>query len=79
MDTAFLEQQKKEVERTISQLADTDIQRKKDLSVIYNFLCSLLDPEKFTDIQREDLRKLALELGYTEDTVFRGWQGKNAK
>ena len=76
MDKAFLEQQKKAIEQAISQLPETDIQQKKDLSVIYNFVCSLLDPEKFTDIQKEDLRKLALELGYMEDTPFKSWRQK---
>jgi hypothetical protein len=76
MDKIFLEEQKKAIEQAIGQLPEAEVQQKKDLSVIYNFVCSLFDPEKFTDIQREDLRKLALELGYTEDTVFRNWKSK---
>jgi hypothetical protein len=74
MDKAFFEQQKKAIEQTISQLPEAEIQQKKDLSVIYNFVCSLLDPEKFTGIQKEDLRKLALELGYSEESVFKDWK-----
>lgn len=46
---------------------------KQKISIIFQYLSALLEPEKFTDIESEDLRKLALELGFQENTLFDKW------
>lgn len=73
MDKDFLKNQKATLESTLLQLGEKDAEQKKDLSIVYNFICSLLEPDKVTDTQREDLRKLALEIGYSKDTKFENW------
>ncbi|MEK7161266.1 MAG: hypothetical protein AAB729_01075 [Patescibacteria group bacterium] len=45
----------------------------KKLQVIYNFVLSLTEPNRFTDIEKEDLRRLAKELNFTEDSNFDQW------
>ncbi|KKW22678.1 MAG: hypothetical protein UY67_C0038G0007 [Candidatus Kaiserbacteria bacterium GW2011_GWA2_52_12] len=70
MNTDLLKEQIKKVSEY---LESAEGETKQKISIISQYLSSLLEPEKFTDIQREDLRKLALELGYQEDTSFEKW------
>ncbi len=78
MNKDFLKNQKTAIEKALTQVGETDVAQKKDLSILYNFVCSLLEPDKSTDIRKEDLRKLALELGYSEDTKFEDWTKKGS-
>ena len=77
MNREFLEQQKQDIHNKRSQLHGEEIDKnlKKKLFVLYDFVSSLLESDKFTDPQKEDLRKLALELRYTENTSFEEWLG----
>ena len=73
MDKTFLEQQKKLVLQRLEGFGDKDAPEKKAVAIVSEYLSSLLNPEGFTDAQKEDLRKLALEYGYKEDTDFSKW------
>jgi len=73
MDKTFLEQQKNLALQRLESFGDTDTPEKKVVVVVSEYLSSLLHPEGFTDAQKEDLRKLALEYGYKEDTDFSKW------
>jgi|GEM_PF-2412119 len=74
MNKEFIEQQKTLVLQRLEALKDTDAKSKQELNIIAGYLSSLLHPEKYTDADKEDLRKLALELGYKEDTDFAVWE-----
>ena len=73
MNKDFLQEQKGKVQNQLNKTADVDSAIKSKLLIIYNYINSLLESEKYSDIQREDLRKLALELKYGEDTEFEKW------
>lgn len=73
MNKNFLEKQKNKVQNQLNKTADVDSAIKNKLFIIFNYINSLLEPEKYSDTQREDLRKLALELNYNEDTEFEKW------
>ena len=73
MDKTFLEIQKNLALQRLESFGDTDTPEKKVVVVVSEYLSSLLRPEDFTDAQKEDLRKLALECGYKEDTDFSKW------
>jgi len=73
MDKTYLEEQKKLAAQRLEDLGGKDVPEKKVIAVISEYLSSLLYPENFTDAQREDLRKLALEFGYEEDSDFSKW------
>lgn len=73
MDKTFLEQQKNLAVQRLEGFGDKDVPEKKAIAVVSEYLSSLLNPEGFTDAQKEDLRKLALEYGYKEDTGFSKW------
>ena len=73
MDKTFLEQQKKLALQRLEGFGDKDVPEKKAVAIVSEYLSSLLNPEGFTDAQKEDLRKLALEYGYKEDTDFNKW------
>lgn len=74
MNKKFVQQQKEQVLRKLSTLKGPETQEKRQLFVLSQFLSSLLNPEGFTENEREDLRKLALELGYKEDSSFVDWK-----
>lgn len=83
MNKDFIKQQKTASLQQLEQIKDSqEGEKKKDMSIISQYLSSLLEPEKFNDAQKEDLRKLALELKYKEDTEFTEWHkthyGKNS-
>lgn len=74
MNKDFLEKQKNVALEQLKILENTgDSQREKKVSIISQYLLSILTPESFSDAQKEDLRKLALELGYKEDVDFSRW------
>ena len=74
MNKDFVEQQKTLVLQRLEALGDADASKKRELTVVSEYLSSLLHPEKYTEAQMEDLRKLALELEYKEDTDFTAWE-----
>ena len=74
MDEKFLENQLSEINRALAEIKDKgykDLGNK--LQIIRSFILSLIYPEKFNNIQREDLRKLAKELNYDDTTEFTKW------
>ena len=73
MDKTFLEQQRTLALQRLESFGDKDASKKRAVAVISEYLSSLLNPESFTDAQKEDLRKLALEYDYKEDTDFSKW------
>lgn len=73
MDKTFIEEQRNLVLQRLEDFASKDAAEKKAVAIVLDYLSSLLYPERFTDAQREDLRKLALEYGYREDTDFSKW------
>ena len=75
MNKDFLEKQKNAAFKKLTELKDvSDKQPLKDkISIIHQFISSIIEPEGFTDIQKEDFRKLALELNFTEGTDFTEW------
>jgi len=79
MDRDFLNRQKLNISNKLDQLQrqqnSNDLKNK--LSILYNFTSLLLEPDKFTESQKEDLRKLALELNYTESSNFEEWFNEN--
>lgn len=70
MDKDFLTEQR---EKASEYLQKQEGETKQKISIIFQYLSALLEPEKFTDIESEDLRKLALELGFQENTLFDQW------
>lgn len=79
MDKNFLEKQKAKASECLQTKEGAEKQR---ISIVVQYISSILEAEKFTDIEREDLRKLALELDYKEDTSFDEWEktrDKNAE
>ncbi|MFZ2556183.1 MAG: hypothetical protein WAZ27_04605 [Minisyncoccia bacterium] len=70
MDKDFLTEQR---EKASEYLQKQEGEIKQKISIIFQYLSALLEPEKFTDIESEDLRKLALELGFQENTLFDKW------
>lgn len=73
MNKDFIEKQKKDAQQKLEGVEGVEKQR---ISIIFQYLTSLLESEKYTKADREDLRKLALELGFKEDTVFSEWVSK---
>lgn len=73
MDKDFLKKQKDLVLQRLEALGDETTEKKRELTIVSEYLSSLLHPEKYTEAEKEDLRKLALELGYKEDTDFSAW------
>lgn len=69
----FIEQQKTLAQQYLEGLGTEKAKEKKAASIVVGYLSSLLNPENYTDAQKEDLRKLALELSYQEDTDFNKW------
>jgi inorganic pyrophosphatase len=72
MNKAYFEEQKNKATEYLQSL-QTDDEKKQKISIISQYISSLLAPEAFTQAQNEDLRKLALEVGYQEDTLFADW------
>ena len=64
MDKTFLEQQKNLALQRLEGFGDKDAPEKKAVAIVFEYLSSLLHPKDFTYVQKEDLRKLALEFGY---------------
>ncbi|OHA44247.1 MAG: hypothetical protein A3G04_01780 [Candidatus Taylorbacteria bacterium RIFCSPLOWO2_12_FULL_44_9] len=73
MDKTIIEKQKNLALQRLEKLGDKDESEKKAVAIVSEYLSSLLHPEAFTDVQKDDLRKLALEFGYKEDTDFNKW------
>ncbi len=73
MDIAFLEDQKKKADAYLEQSSISDTEQKRKVAIVFQYISSLLTPDSFTDAEREDIRKLALELEYQEDTDFDMW------
>lgn len=73
MDIAFLEDQKKKADAYLEHPAISDTEQKRKVAIVSQYISSLLTPDSFTDAEREDSRKLALELEYQEDTDFDEW------
>ena len=73
MNKGFIEQQKKLALEHFKSYGKSDSKGKKAVLVVLEYLSSLLNTEDYTENQREDLRKLALEFGYKEDTIFDKW------
>lgn len=73
MDIAFLGDQKKKADAYLEQSSISDAEQKRKVAVVSQYISSLLTPDSFTDAEREDIRKLALELEYQEDTDFDVW------
>lgn len=76
MNRPFIEQQKALALQRLERFGDKDGPEKEAVAIVSGYLSSLLYPENFTDAQKEDLRKLALEVGYKEDTDFTKWVPK---
>jgi hypothetical protein len=74
MNKDFLEQQKALVLQRLEALGDADAQGKRELTIVSEYLSSLLHPENYPEADKEDLRKLALELDYKDDTDFAVWE-----
>lgn len=55
----------------IKKVNNPKLERKLD--IIHDYILSLEYPKKFTDIQREYLRRLAQELGYKTTMEFTKW------
>jgi transcription termination factor NusB len=73
MDKAFLEKQKMEAAQYFDKIPDSEREKRRMVSIILQYVTSLFEPERFSDVEKEDLRKLALELNYKEDTDFSKW------
>lgn len=73
MNQDFIKEQKELALKEIEKLGNTEGQKKQQLSVVFQFLSSLLEPEEFTEAEKEDLRKLALEMSFEENTKFEDW------
>lgn len=73
MDKTFIEQQKNLAKQRLEEFGEKKGQEKQATATVYEYMLSLLNSENFTDAEREDLRKLALEFGYSEDTDFSKW------
>ncbi len=73
MNRDFIEKQRKNAQQKLESVEGVEKQR---ISIVFQYLTSLLEPEKYTEADREDLRKLALELGFKDDTIFSEWVGK---
>ena len=73
MDKIFLKEQEKLALRRLESIANDGEPERKATAIVSGYLSSLLYPERFTDIQKEDLRRLALEFGYREATDFSTW------
>ena len=74
----FLEKQLEEISKAWEEVRDKNFKDlESKLLIIRSFTFSLIHPEKFTDIQQEDLRKLAKELNYDASTEFNKWWQPN--
>ncbi len=49
------------------------------IEIIYNYISSLLEPNKYNKHEIENLRRLSLELGYKEGVDFSSWLSINLK
>jgi hypothetical protein len=70
MNKDFIEKQKKDAQQKLENVEGPE---KQKMTIVFQYLSSLLEPEKYIEADREDLRKLALELGFKENTVFDDW------
>lgn len=43
------------------------------LSIIRGYLLTLIKPNEFSDIAKENFERLSLEIGYSKDTEFDKW------
>ncbi len=68
MNKDFLESQMTLASQRLGEVDGESTQLKQELSIVTEDLSSLLHPENYPESQKEDLRKLALELGYEEST-----------
>lgn len=73
MNEDFIKQQQAIASERLSKLIEAESDKNRKVSIVFQYLSSLLDLDDFTDAQKEDLRKLALELGYKEDIDFETW------
>lgn len=74
MDKDFLEQQLKDINSISGEIkGENNKGLENKLQIIRSFVLSLICPQEFNDIQREDLRKLAKELNYDGTTEFNQW------
>jgi hypothetical protein len=73
MEKAFLEDQKRKVAEYLEQSSELDADEKKKIGIVSQYISSLLEPESFTSDESEDIRKLALEFEYEQDTDFAEW------
>lgn len=65
-----LEQIKQAID-TAKEINNAELEKK--LQVVYDFVLSTKEADKFSDAQKEDLRKLAKELNFDGDTDFKKW------
>ncbi len=73
MNTGFLEEQKKKADAYLEKSLASDAEQKRKVAIVSQYISSLLTPDTFTNDESEDIRKLALELGYEESTDFDIW------
>lgn len=73
MEKSFLEDQKRKVAEYLEQSSELDADEKKKIGIVSQYISSLLEPESFTSDESEDVRKLALEFEYQQDTDFAEW------
>lgn len=73
MNEIFIEQQKALALQYLESGSEKDEEKIKAIAIVVEYLSSLLDHDKYTEAEREDLRKLALEVGYKDDTDFNRW------
>lgn len=67
-------QQLKEINKAWNEVKEkNDPKLERELSIIHDFVLSLMFPKKFSSTEREDLGKLAQELGYKTTTRFSEW------
>ncbi|MEI9966396.1 MAG: hypothetical protein WDN67_01925 [Candidatus Moraniibacteriota bacterium] len=77
MDKTLIQNQIAEIEKG---LRDGDLNKEgAKIWIILEYLHSLLKPEKYSEQQLEDLRRLKLELGFDETVGFGEWSKKNEK
>jgi hypothetical protein len=68
------EKQLKNINKAWSEVKEkNNPELEKKLNIIHDFVLSLEFPDKFSRTEREDLGKLAQELGYKTTTRFSGW------
>lgn len=73
MNREFIQKQRDIAIEVFKTCGEGGSQKRKAISVVIVYLSSILNPDDYTEDQIEDIRKLALELGYTEETDFNKW------